>query len=86
MVFAPLATTIWFSAFASTETAAHAVGSGPRRIFLIFTPAPSSAVSAISPNSSLPARPTMLMDRSLLGRARAAATAWFSPLPPAALK
>src|SRR5581483_755557 len=76
--FAPGATTIAFCPSLSTATSATPVVSWTRFSLSRFTPELSSSARASDANSS---SPTHAM-RSTSAPRRAAATAWFAPLPP----
>src|SRR5947209_831359 len=76
--FAPGATTISFSPSASTVMSATPVGPSTRFSRSSLTPARSSSASASAASSSFP---THAISSTSAPR-RAAATAWFAPLPP----
>ena len=76
----PELTTMVFSPASSTVMRARPVGAPSMRCtWRVSTPSSCSAASRKSPPSSAPTRPTMLTSWP----SRAAATAWFAPLPPA---
>jgi hypothetical protein len=78
--FAPGMTTIWFSPASSTRMSATPVAPSMRRTFAMSMPSASSAAVSSAPNSS---SPQALVKRTMAPE-RAAATAWFAPLPPGA--
>jgi hypothetical protein len=77
---APDATAIWLRPWPSTHTAASPVA--PGTVFRPPTSIPRSAraVRAVAPKSSAPTQPM----KRVPAPSRAAAIAWFAPLPPTA--
>src|SRR5690349_7046270 len=74
----PDATTISFSPWSSTRISATPVAPSETRRPLMSMPSRSSAARARRPNASRPTAPT----NAVTAPSRAAATAWFAPLPP----
>src|SRR5688500_16533432 len=78
-LLAPPATAMQFSPAASTRISATPVAwSGSVRSSVTSTPSTSKAARAAVPKSSVPTAPT----KTVAAPRRAAATAWFPPLPP----
>ncbi len=82
IALAPGTTMIEFSPLAATPMRARPVGASTVSSPRVSMPSPSKMSRRPRPASSPPTQPT----KATLAPARAAATAWFSPLPPGASK
>ena len=78
VLFAPGLTRIWFSPARSTMTTATPDGPYVVRRFDVSTPDADSRALIVTPNESEPIAPR----NTQRPPARAAAIAWFAPLPP----